>query len=98
MTVPSRAESFPYIVLEGLVIAHVWLAGAGMYALLRVWLGTGSGRVAALTGAVALMFNDVFVIHVGNYNIIAAASWLPWALAALHLAWERPAARWRAAA
>ena len=92
------APAFPYIVLEGLVIAHVWLAGAGMYALLRVWLGTGSDRVAALAGAVALMFNDVFVIHVGNYNIIAAASWLPWALVALHLAWERPAARWRAAA
>ncbi len=80
------APGFPYAALEALVIAHVWLSGVGLYALLRIWLGADSERVAALTGAVALMFCDVTVIHIGNYNIVAAASWLPFALAGLHRA------------
>lgn len=80
------APGFPYVALEALVIAHVWLSGVGMYVLLRNWLGADSERVAALTGAVALMFCDVTVIHIGNYNIVAAASWLPFALAGLHRA------------
>ena len=92
------APGFPYVALEALVIVHIWLAGVGMYALLRVWLGAASERVAALTGAVALMFCDVFIIHVGNYNIIAAASWLPFALAALHRALNGGGARMRLAA
>lgn len=92
------APGFPYVALEALVMVHVWLAGAGMYALLRVWLGPQSERVAALTGAVALMFCDVFIIHVGNYNIIAAACWLPFALAAFQRALEGGGAWMRLAA
>jgi hypothetical protein len=86
-----------YPVLEGLVVFHIWLAGACMYAALRIWPGLTlrsprlnssfdsaplhSGcefrRGGALLGAVAFMFNDVFVTHIGNLNLIAAAAWLP---------------------
>jgi hypothetical protein len=34
-------------------------------------------RVSAFAGALAWMFSDVFVIHFGNYNLIAVAAWLP---------------------
>jgi hypothetical protein len=44
------------------------------------------------------MFSDVFITHIGNYNIVAVAAWLPWALAALHLALERRSPRWAAGA
>ena len=39
----------------------------------------------ALLGAVAFMFNDVLIIHIGNLNLIAVAAWLPLILAALLL-------------
>lgn len=80
-----------YQVMEGLTIFHVWLAGAAMYVALRVWPNltpgpspTGRGglaRAAALLGAIAFMFNDVLITHIGNLNLIAAAAWLPLILA-----------------
>jgi hypothetical protein len=83
-----------YQVMEGLVIFHIWLAGAAMYAGLRVWPLTpdltpslspnGQGeitRTAALLGAIAFMFNDVLIVHIGNLNLIAVAAWLPLILA-----------------
>ncbi len=106
-----------YQVMEGLVIFHIWLAGACMYAALRLWptltprpslpnshaarersamkskdeferrgeaLTPGPfpiGRGGALLGAIAFMFNDVMITHIGNLNLIAAAAWLPLILA-----------------
>jgi len=89
-----------YQVMEGLVIFHIWLAGACMYAALRLWpaltlgsspIGRGGatltpgpspiGRGGAMLGAVAFMFNDVLITHIGNLNLIAAAAWLPLILA-----------------
>lgn len=67
---------FPYAALQGLSIAHVWFAGAGMYLLLAHRLRVR--RVAALAGALAFMFSDVFIVHFGNLNLNAVASWLPW--------------------
>ena len=67
---------FPYAALQTLSIAHVWFAGAGMYLLLA--RGFGLRRLAALAGAVAFMFSDVFLTHFGNLNLNAALSWLPW--------------------
>ena len=67
---------FPYVALQWLSIGHVWFAGAGMYLLLARGLRTR--RVAALTGALAFMFSDVFIVHFGNLNFNAVASWLPW--------------------
>ena len=103
-----------YQALEGLVVFHIWLAGACLYVALRIWPGPRpnssfdsaslhsgcdsaslhsgcdsaplhSGcefsRVAALLGAIAFMFNDVFITHIGNLNLIAVAAWLPLILA-----------------
>jgi hypothetical protein len=81
-----------YQVMEGLVIFHIWLAGAAMYVALRVWPplnppretgGTQEGVrfLPALLGAIAFMFNDVLITHIGNLNLIAVAAWLPLILA-----------------
>ena len=78
--------SVTYQLMEGLVILHLWLAGACMYAALRLWpTSTRSltGRGAALLGAITFMFNDVMITHIGNLNLIAAAAWLPLILALL---------------
>ena len=75
-----------YQAMEGLVIFHIWLAGACMYVALRLWPTTNSspiGRNGALLGAVAFMFNDVLITHIGNLNLIAVAAWLPLILALL---------------
>lgn len=68
--------AFPYSALQGLSIAHIWFAGAGMY----LWLvrGLRTRRIAALAGALAFMFSDAFVTHFGNLNFNGVASWLPW--------------------
>ena len=67
---------FPYSALQGLSIGHVWFAGAGMYLLLA--RGLRVRRVAALAGGLAFMFSDPFIVHFGNLNFNAVASWLPW--------------------
>ncbi len=96
----------PYRALEGLAMAHIWLAGAAMYICLRLLmppldltsnpspvgegnhkgksrgeegepLGAGIAPAAAALGASAFMLSDVFVTHIGNLNLIAAAAWLP---------------------
>lgn len=64
---------------------HVFLAGAAMYLCLRSlhrsvrprrWDGS-LPPAAALTGAIAYMFSDLFLVHLGNLNLIAVAAWLP---------------------
>lgn len=63
--------------LELLSVFHFWLAGALMYALLRVWFRPALSRWAALLGAVAFGLSDLFFTHFGNLNLIASAAWLP---------------------
>ena len=41
--------------------------------------GKGLSSAASLLAAVAFMFSDVFITHLGNLNLIAVAAWLPWA-------------------
>lgn len=68
----------PYQALEGLVIFHVALAGWLMYACLRMIRPEKPISPApALAAALAWMFSDIFVTHIGNLNINAAAAWLP---------------------
>jgi hypothetical protein len=94
--------SLPYRAVEWLVVAHVWLAGAGMYALVWLLLATAPVRAARFAGAliagIAYMFSDLFVTHVGNLNIVAISAWLPISFAAFHLAFTRRSAGWAAAA
>jgi hypothetical protein len=68
--------NFPYSVLQWMSIGHIWFAGAGMYLFLARGLRTG--RVPALAGSLAFMFSDPFIVHFGNLNYNAVASWLPW--------------------
>ncbi len=103
------APNMPYQAMEWLIVFHFWLAGAGMYFLLRILLAdrerlTGNSdqrpafrlakRPSALISAIAYMFSDVFVTHVGNLNIVAVSAWLPAALACLHLALTRRSVNW----
>lgn len=67
---------FPYGAMQWLSIGHVWFAGAGMYLLLA--RGVHLKRIAAFAGALAFMFSDAFIVHFGNYNFNAVASWTPW--------------------
>ena len=72
-----------YFVMELMSVLHVWWAGVGMYVLLRTM---NARRLPAFAGALAWMFSDVFVIHFGNYNLIAVAAWLPLIFAAFRRA------------
>ncbi len=70
--------------LEYLAVLHFFVAGAGMYGVLR-WgrwgrtldNGRSLSRAACLAGAIAFEFSDLFITHFGNLNLIAAAAWLP---------------------
>jgi len=66
------------VTLRGM--ATLWLAGAGMYLYLHrspVWR---LQRVAALVGALAYMFADPFIAHLGHPQFNDALAWLPWTL------------------
>lgn len=79
--------NFSYRAIEGLVIWHVFWAGAAMYACLRWWRPEQPiGRLPAVLSGVAFMFSDLFVTHLGNLNLIAVAAWLPLAFGAFHRA------------
>ncbi|MBI4770853.1 MAG: hypothetical protein HY784_10705, partial [Chloroflexi bacterium] len=54
--------------------------------------------VPPLFSAVAFMFSDVFVTHIGNLNLNAVSAWLPAAFAALHLGLTRRSPGWAAGA
>ncbi|MGD8968721.1 MAG: hypothetical protein PVI07_14535, partial [Anaerolineae bacterium] len=84
-----------YAVMEGLVIFHVWLAAATMFALLR---GLGLGRPAAISGSLAFALSDLFVTHIGNLNLNATAAWLPLCLWLTHMAHEERSVGYAAAA
>ncbi len=74
------APDFSYKALEGMVALHIFLAGLFMYLCLR-YLEPAEGdrlrRPAAMLGAVAYMFSDLFIVHFGNLNLVAVAAWLP---------------------
>ncbi|MBN1813794.1 MAG: YfhO family protein [Anaerolineae bacterium] len=72
-----------YEVMEGLVVFHIWLAGATTFALLR---GMGLRRPAALLGGIAFALSDLFVTHIGNLNLNATVAWLPLLLLLTHRA------------
>lgn len=79
--------NFSYPAIELLVIWHVFFAGAAMYACLRLMRPDAPiTRPATTLGALAFMFSDVFITHIGNLNLIAVAAWLPLAFLGLHRA------------
>lgn len=66
-----------YRTMELLAVAHFYLAGVCAYFGLRYVEDPPIKRWAALAGALAFMFSDLFVTHFGNLNMIACAAWLP---------------------
>ncbi|MBN1967098.1 MAG: YfhO family protein, partial [Anaerolineae bacterium] len=90
-------STLSYDAVELMAVSHVFLAGLFTYLLLRD-LSTGRGqpvgRIAALAGAITYMLSDLYVIHVGNLNIIATATWLPLALLCFRRALNRPGWGW----
>jgi hypothetical protein len=88
--------AFPYTSLQWFAILHLFWAGLGMYVLLRTlrfeMMGQAAegvsppervqlSRLAAMSGALAFALCDPLFIHLGNLNLIAVLSWLPWILA-----------------
>jgi hypothetical protein len=72
------SPNFAYKALEWMAVLHIYLAGLFMYLCLRyLEPGRPLRMTAALVGAVAYMFSDMFVVHFGNLNLIAVAAWLP---------------------
>ncbi len=88
--------NFAYTALQGMVFGHLAWAGIGMYVLLRTlrWPHTPVARAAAVFGALAFMFSDPLLAHLGNLNLIAVLSWLPWVLAAFQQALTTRRLRW----
>lgn len=69
---------FAYKALEWMAVLHIFLAGLFMFLFLRYLEPGRPMRVpAAITGAMAYMFSDLFIVHFGNLNLIAVAAWLP---------------------
>ncbi len=104
--------SLPYEAVEWLAVFHLWLAGASMYFLMRVLLPSpllpsrpapkaldwGGPYLPSLFSAIAFMFSDVFITHIGNLNLNAVSAWLPAVFAALYLSLERRSLGWAAGA
>jgi hypothetical protein len=89
--------TFAYTTLQWLAIGHLYWAGLGMYILLRTWRWREKrsiSRPAALLGGLAFALSDPLLIHLGNLNLIAVLSWLPWVLAAYQRALTQRALRW----
>lgn len=89
---------FPYTAMQWMAVLHLFWAGLGMYVLVRTlrWPDQPS-RLAALLAGVAFMLCDPLFIHLGNLNLIAVLSWLPWTLAAYVVALRAGSLRWAAA-
>lgn len=85
-----------YRVMEGLSLFHFWWMGVGAYLFLRdLTRPQALSRWAALAGALAMTFCDPMLVHFGNLNLIAVASWLPWTLWAFHRGQEATGRAWR---
>ncbi len=59
-----------------IIVLHLWIAGAGMYAWLR---SEGASVVGALVGGVTFAFSGyVFVrVYAGHLGVITTGAWLP---------------------
>jgi hypothetical protein len=73
----------PYAYVANL-LAHVFLAGASLYAFARGSLGLG--RLGSLLGAAAFAFSGFLGGQAGHLNQLSVAAWLPLVALALDLA------------
>lgn len=75
------------ILLRGMF--PLWWAGVGFYLYVRRSPAWRLPRSAALVGALAYMFTDSFITHLGHPQFNDALAWLPWALRAVENAAQR---------
>jgi hypothetical protein len=73
-------------VLNGLFVAHIFWAGAGLYLFMR--RGLAASVAASFIAALSFMFSGKVLAHVaaGHASLVGALAWLPWALLCTHLA------------
>jgi hypothetical protein len=70
-------QRLPYLAVEILVFAHVWLAWWFGYLWFRA---RGLRAEAALLGAAALAFSGYMMIHLQHFGIACGMAWVPLAL------------------
>ncbi|MEZ4709736.1 MAG: hypothetical protein R3A44_21185 [Caldilineaceae bacterium] len=87
---------FDYTWMQTLAQLHIYWAALGMYVLLRAlpWGAWRPSRPAAFLGALAFALSDPLLTHLGNLNLIAVLSWLPWVLATYIIALHHRDLRW----
>ena len=73
-------------------VAHVWLAAAGMYALLRMRMG--AQPAAATGGALIFGLGGFLAAQAGHINQVQAAAWVPLLMLAYLQAHARRSLRW----
>ena len=88
-------RNFDYRKLELLAIAHYALAGIFAYIFARQ---LRLGRFGALTAGIVWEASGFLVAHLGHYNLIAVAIWIPLVLALIQSALEGRSVAWLAAA
>ena len=71
--------------LDIFCLAHLFLAGMGMYFLAHRWTGS---RLAAALGGVAFAYNGLTWHSLMWPNDIAALGWMPWVVLAADGAWR----------
>jgi hypothetical protein len=69
-----------------LMVAYLFLAGAGMVRLSRV---LGIGRLGQTVAGLAFMLSGYLVARAWFLSINASVAWLPWIILAGELAWQR---------
>lgn len=80
----------PYLVVEIVVFAHVWLAWLFAY----LWFRCRNLRVeAAMLGAAAFAFSGYMMIHLQHFGIACGMAWVPLALWGIDEAAQ--SGRWR---
>ncbi len=77
------------------VVLHLWLAGAGMYALARV---LGASRTGSVRAGLAFAGSGQLYMAVELPVVADIYVWLPWVVAASERAWHERSARWTAGA
>ncbi|TEU11594.1 MAG: hypothetical protein E3J21_23180 [Anaerolineales bacterium] len=72
-------------VVNGLFVAHIFWAGAGLYLFMR--RGLAASVAASFIAALSFMFSGKLLAHVaaGHASLVGALAWLPWALLCTHL-------------
>jgi hypothetical protein len=90
-------EAWVGVALSWLIVAHVILAGLGMYAYGR---DQGLGTAGALVAACGFMFAGKWLLHLlgGGHYITVGLAWLPLVLLCLERAVRRGGSRWATAA